>query len=139
MNKEKQILELMKNKEFVKLVSIIENTQPFYVETIALSVYKHYQRNYRKINENKVVISKEEYRKLKLKRNNAMARETARKVCEHIENDNKKIRKETAEAILALIVPDCKSCDENWHNGCLCLRASISEKIAKEFGVDLGE
>lgn len=47
--------------------------------------------------------------------------------------------KKTAREILELLVPDCKSCDENWHNGCLCLRATLAEKIAKQYGVDLGE
>ena len=45
-------------------------------------------------------------------------------------------RKETAEKILDLLVPDCKACDENWHSGCLCLRATLAEKIAKQFGVE---
>ena len=51
----------------------------------------------------------------------------------------KQARKETAREILELLVPDCNSCDENWHNGCLCLRATLAEKIAKQFGIDLGE
>ena len=86
-----------------------------------------YEQGYRKINENEVVISKEELESMV----------NAKMKC--ISDMAIIARKETAEAILALIVPDCKSCDENWYNGCLCLRASISEKIAKEFGVDLGE
>lgn len=48
-------------------------------------------------------------------------------------------RKETAEKILDLLVPDCKACDENWHSGCLCLRATLAEKIAKQFGVEIKE
>ena len=80
---------------------------------------------YRKINENELVISKEEYRKLKLKRKNAMAIETARKVCEHIENDNKKIRKETAREIL--------------ERGKYCMPSGLREWIIEQFGVDLGE
>ena len=47
--------------------------------------------------------------------------------------------KETAEKILDLLVPDCKACDENWHSGCLCLRATLAEKIAKQFGVEIKE
>jgi hypothetical protein len=42
-DKEKQIMKLMKDKEFVKIVKLIDKVQPFYVETIALQVYKHYQ------------------------------------------------------------------------------------------------
>ena len=48
----------------------------------------------------------------------------------------KQARKETAEKILDLLVPDCKTCDENWHRGCLCLRATLAEKIVKQFGVE---
>ena len=53
------------------------------------------------------------------------------------EEEVKRIEKETAEKILDLLVPDCKACDENWHSGCLCLRATLAEKIAKQFGLDV--
>ena len=55
------------------------------------------------------------------------------------EEEVKRIEKETAEKILDLLVPDCKACDENWHSGCLCLRATLAEKIAKQFGVEVEE
>ena len=56
-----------------------------------------------------------------------------------IESIKAKERKETAEKILDLLVPDCKACDENWHSGCLCLRATLAEKIAKQFGLEIKE
>ena len=62
-DKEKQIMELMKDKEFVKLVRLIDNTHPFYVETIALRVYEKYQP---KLPENSVVITREEYDELQV-------------------------------------------------------------------------
>lgn len=55
------------------------------------------------------------------------------------EEEVKRIEKETAEKILDLLVPDCKACDENWHSGCLCLRATLAEKIAKQFGLEVEE
>lgn len=55
------------------------------------------------------------------------------------EEEVKRIEKETAEKILYLLVPDCKACDENWHSGCLCLRATLAEKIAKQFGLEVEE
>lgn len=55
------------------------------------------------------------------------------------EEEVKRIEKETAEKILDLLVPDCKACDENWHSGCLCLRATLAEKIAKQFGLEVKE
>ena len=55
------------------------------------------------------------------------------------EEEVKRIEKETAEKILDLLVPDCKACDENWYSGCLCLRATLAEKIAKQFGVEVEE
>ena len=55
------------------------------------------------------------------------------------EEEVKRIEKETAEKILDLLVPDCKACDENWHSGCLCLRATLAEKIAKQFGLEMKE
>lgn len=48
-------------------------------------------------------------------------------------------RKETVEKILDLLVPDCKACDENWHSGCLCLRATLAEKIAKQLDIEIKE
>ena len=54
---EEQIAELMKDKEFVKLVKLIENTHPFYVETIALRVYEKYQP---KLSEDSVVVTETE-------------------------------------------------------------------------------
>lgn len=61
------------------------------------------------------------------------------KTIEYFVKHNEQIRKETAEKILDLLVPDCKACDENWHSGCLCLRATLAEKIAKQFGVEVVE
>ena len=61
------------------------------------------------------------------------------KTIEYFIKHNEQIRKETAEKILDLLVPDCKACDENWHSGCLCLRATLAEKIAKQFGVEIKE
>ena len=100
MDKEKQIDIVSKYHQKENLANTLylkqdefDLSNPFEVANCVINL------GYRKINENEVVISKEEYRTLKLKRKNAMAMETARKVCEHIENDNKKIRKETAEKI----------------------------------------
>lgn len=62
-DKEKQIMELMKDKEFVKLVRLIDNTRPFYVETIALRVYEKYQP---KLPEDSVVLTKEEINDIKV-------------------------------------------------------------------------
>ena len=61
------------------------------------------------------------------------------KTIEYFVKHNEQIRKETAEKILDLLMPDCKACDENWHSGCLCLRATLAEKIAKQFGVEIKE
>ena len=111
-----------------------------------------YEQGYRKLPEDSVVLSREEYEKLQ---------ETIRDLKydkfdlknEISEKDNKIAlleetidcikfnvgftRKETAEKILDLLVPDCKACDENWHSGCLCLRATLAEKIAKQFGLEV--
>ena len=81
-----------------------------------------YEQGYRKIPEDSVVLSREEY--IDLSRNYA-----GEQVAQ--------ARKETAEKILDLLVPDCKACDENWHSGCLCLRATLAEKIAKQFGLEV--
>lgn len=87
-----------------------------------------------------VVLSREEYESLK-----ARADDKCKYDCWLIEDVpdfevEKDIKtqssKETAEKILDLLVPDCKACDENWHRGCLCLRATLAEKIAKQFGVE---
>lgn len=54
----------MKDKEFVKLVKLIENTQPFYVETIALRVYEKYQP---KLPKDSIIISRKDYERLNMK------------------------------------------------------------------------
>lgn len=59
-------------------------------------------------------------------------------VIEFFVKHNEKVRKIMAEReILDLLVPDCKACDENWHSGCLCLRSTLAEKIAKQLGVEV--
>lgn len=83
-----------------------------------------YEQGYRKLPEDSVVLSREEY--IDLSRN-------------YVGEQVAQARKETAEKILDLLVPDCKACDENWHSGCLCLRATLAEKIAKQFGVGVEE
>ena len=84
----------------------------------------YYNAGYRKLPEDSVVLSREEY--IDLSRN-------------YVGEQVAQARKETAEKILDLLVPDCKACDENWHSGCLCLRATLAEKIAKQFGVEIKE
>lgn len=83
-----------------------------------------YNKGHRKLPEDSVVLSREEY--IDLSRN-------------YVGEQVAQIRKETAEKILDLLVPNCKACDENWHSGCLCLRATLAEKIAKQFGVEVEE
>ena len=48
-----------------------------------------------------------------------------------------KVCKETTKEIIDMLIPNCEVCDENWHKGCLCLRATIAEKIAKRYGVEV--
>ena len=86
-----------------------------------------------KLSEDSVVLSREEYNEIK----------TYQSYIPEMKKAFDKVRnaaiKETAEKILDLLVPDCKACDENWHSGCLCLRATLAEKIAKQFGVEVEE
>ena len=92
-----------------------------------------YNKGHRKLPEDSVVLSREEYDEIK----------TYQSYIPEMKKAFDKIRnatiKETAEKILDLLVPDCKACDENWHSGCLCLRATLAEKIAKQFGVGVDE
>lgn len=90
-------------------------------ESIAL-----YEAGYRKIPKDSVVLTREEYDD----------------IAEFYNIDGckaYKIRKETAKEIINMLVPPCERCDENWHKGCLCLRATIAEKIAKKYGVEIEE
>lgn len=92
-----------------------------------------YNKGHRKLPEDSVVLSREEYDEIK----------TYQSYIPEMKKAFDKIRnatiKETAEKILDLLVPDCKACDENWHSGCLCLRATLAEKIAKQFGLEIKE
>lgn len=85
------------------------------------------EEEYKKALKGKVVLTTEEYQDLVVKS------------MDNFSSAMVKARKETAEKILDLLVPDCKACDENWHNGCLCLRATLAEKIAKQFGLEIKE
>lgn len=92
--------EMAKDKEFKKLVRLIERTHPFYVETIAERIYKYYQP---KLPENAVVLTKEAYVELKFTKNLLELREEKIKYLEDaniryseaLENKGK----ETAEKI----------------------------------------
>ena len=126
---------------------------------IMLESSKHYitiatwlvEADYQKVNENEVVIDKKEYELLMRNKSIEHIQEFAEingKLClvkdkmilkEYSPDVVEFIRKETAREILDLLVPDCKVCDENWHSGCLCLRATLAEKIAKQYGVEIGE
>ena len=111
----------------------------------------YYKAGYRKFPKDSVVLSREEYEKLKrveaekdrlyeikLDLENQLI-EKGWTEYEGADEIEKRISKETAEKILDLLVPDCKARDENWHNGCLCLRATLAEKIAKQFGLEIKE
>ncbi len=74
---EKQIAELMKDKEFKKLVKLIDNTHPFYVETIALRVYDKYQP---KLPKDSVVLTADEFAGLKKYAYEKGSKETADKI-----------------------------------------------------------
>lgn len=80
----------------------------------------------------KVVRTKEEYNKLK-------NLEKYHITCEDVNEYVSAARKETAREIIEMLVPPCEVCDENWHKGCLCLKAKIAEKIAKQYGVEVEE
>lgn len=92
-----------------------------------------YNKGHRKLPEDSVVLSREEYDEIKIYKSYIPE---MKKAFDKVRNA---AIKETAEKILDLLVPDCKACDENWHSGCLCLRATLAEKIAKQFGLEIKE
>ena len=129
-DKEKQIAELMKDKEFKKLVKLIDNTHPFYVETIALRVYKKYQPKL----EDSVVLSREEYNDyLNLKDLLDKGYFTSEnRVAIH------KTRKETAEKILNSLLIEVKALDDYESVGKFDILGWL-EELAKQFGVEIKE
>ena len=149
-DKEKQIMKLMKDKEFVKLVRLIENTQPFYVETIALQVYKKYQP---KLPEDSVVLSREEYeRLLACEHNLNVGRESYRRMeerayatIEDLKNELKQSRKETAEKFYKKVRKLLKKVDiiVDGDEGLVGYEESAVDKglteIAKQLNVEIKE
>lgn len=120
MNKEQQIEEIAED---------LENTiLGLGIHLCEKSAEKLYDLGYRKLPDGATVLLVGKY-------NQALDEKTIEYFIKH----NEQIRKETAEKILDLLVPDCKACDENWHSGCLCLRATLAEKIAKQFGLEIKE
>ena len=90
-------------------------------------VDKLYNAGYRNCKD-KVVLSKEELN---------MLIGNIEKSSEIKAEELEKVRKETAREIIEMLVPPCEACDENWHKGCLCLRTTIAEKIAKQYRVEV--
>lgn len=151
-NKEKQIVDLMKDKEFVKLVKLIENTHPFYVETIALRVYEKYQQ---KLPKDSVVLSKEEYALYDVVKKDYPNDMTClvEKLTEISHNSYKKGIKETAEKILnelfdifdnkiKELLKLKKSNNNEYNDGRLCECCSCIDEIrdfATREGVEIKE
>ena len=122
MNENKEIEEMA--KEIQKSVDGCAN---YWAKLIATHLYEQGYRNYK----DKVVLDKEEYKKF-LKVNSELA-----VLKKSIPTIKAEARKETAREIIEMLVPPCEVCDENWHKGCLCLRATIAEKIAKKYNVEV--
>ena len=145
MTKQEQIEEMAK-----VIRPILENRTdicfiPDLDKPIAEELLKHYQP---KLPKDSVVLSREEFKNYcNLSVENEVLKEEKEQfendVCnyemnlQHLTGELEQVRKETAEKILDLLVPDCKVCDENWHSGCLCLRATLAEKIAKQFDIEI--
>ena len=114
MTDEKQIKEMA--KVIYKRINTIETFGLSGMELcgmIAKELIKHYQP---KLPENAVVLTKEEYQN------------------DYSSQFNKGYShgsKETAREIIEMLIPDCEVCVEAWHKGCMCLRAKLAGKIAK--------
>ena len=84
------------------------------------------------IPEGAVVLTKEEYiendRLLKLLEEKRL--DELKSLHKIIEKD----RKETAREIIDMLIPDCEGCEESLRRGCMCLRAKLAGKIAKQYG-----
>jgi hypothetical protein len=97
-----------------------------------------YNAGYRNIKD-KVVLSKEEQERI-LNATEKRIKQLKKELKQASELKAETIRltkQETARDIIEMLTPPCENCDENWHKGCLCLRAKIAEKIAKQYGVEV--
>lgn len=150
---------MTKQEQIEEMVSIMAaSNNPFVdvpIEIMPKVAEALYNAGYRKLPGNSVVLSREEHERLVKMAQGQISNMKATdflKACissgvmvkavsteEQVKQAYEKGSKETVEKILDLLVPDCKACDENWHNGCLCLRATLAEKIAKQFGVEIKE
>jgi hypothetical protein len=74
-----------------------------------------------------------------LKNRIAWCDEENKKKINNLEEKLQTVRVDMAMEIIEMLIPDCEVCEENWHEGCLCLRATIAEKIAKQYGVEIEE
>lgn len=104
---------MTKQEQIKEMKKIIGNVKPFYVETIVEALYN---AGYRKIPENAVVLTKEEY--IDLSRNY---------VTEQIEQARKKTAKEIYERLIEL--------SENPCNG----REEIYKTVFEKYGVEMEE
>ena len=117
------------DKQIEELTSIIDSFNiRTYANAQAVAKFLVEKYGYRKIPEGYVVLTREEF-----ERHKGFSRE---EVDEISKTAIKNSRKETAKAIIDMLIPSCEVCDENWHKGCLCLRTTTAEKIAKQYGVE---
>ena len=120
-NREQQIEEMAR---IINGSTEIDTVAYYRCMNIAKTIYN---AGYQKLPEDSVVLSMKEWECLHTDYAKALY------------NVRQNAIKETAEKLLDLLVPDCKACDENWHSGCLCLRATLAEKIAKQCGGEIKE
>ena len=147
----KEIEELTNQKEIEEMAKDLKNCLPsdwFWLKTVDADAYlvaKHfYNLGYQNC-QDKVVLDKEEHIAL-INEFNALQHKY-NDICDRYrlcKDENETIkqyavmtRQETAKEIIEMLVPPCEACDENWHKGCLCLRTTIAEKIAKQYGVEV--
>ena len=90
---------------------------------------------YRKVGEDEIVLTKSEYENLRLAQYNAQTtiNENFLLALEKIEQ----AKKETAREIINMLTPPCKTCDANWHKGCMCLQKKIIKQLAQKYGIEL--
>lgn len=136
MDKEKQIKEMASDMDYA---CTKRDLYPIDAKEIAKALYI---LGYRKINENEVVISKEEYEKLKHFEKRVRSgvcltqkewfdfcnEDSNRRTCLRIE-EREQARKETAEKIFKKLKVELKG----------YIGINYLEDLAKEFSVDLGE
>ena len=132
MTKKEQVKQMAKErseiKDIMKLLDKCVSLKPACIAEVATVIYDN---NYRKIPEDSVVLSREEYEK------GIIERESMRNQIAELFNDREQASKETAEKVFKMLISKLES--NQFLSGKRIIMEVDVENLAKQFDVEIKE